>query len=114
MSRSPENYRRNIDHGKGAVDSSYRWVDLGCEGEVYSFTITNQVGVGLERMVPMVLAWIKLESGEMVTRQLCDVDVDEVCVGMKVEGVARKLGEEEDGVINYAVKYRPAIRNKDL
>jgi len=56
------------------------------------------------------MALIKLEEGPLVTAQLTDMDNDEVCIGMPVEMVTRKLTEDgEDGLIVYGYKFRPVL-----
>ncbi|MDQ7030266.1 MAG: Zn-ribbon domain-containing OB-fold protein [Ardenticatenia bacterium] len=79
-------------------------------GRVYSYTVVYQAPEGFEQYVPYVVALVDLEEGVRVTAQLTDVDPEEVAIGMPVEMVLRKLGEEgERGLILYGYKFRPRI-----
>lgn len=81
------------------------------QGEIYSYSTIYQAPQGYEEFVPYTVALVKLEEGPLVTAQLTDVDPDEVCIGMPVEMVTRKLREEgEEGLIVYGYKFRPRLK----
>lgn len=79
-------------------------------GEVYSHTTVYDPPEGLERYTPYTVALVKLNEGPLVTAQLTDMDSGEVKIGMPVEMVTRKLGEEGDrGMLIYGYKFRPRL-----
>ncbi len=81
-------------------------------GEVYSFSTLYQPPAGFEKYAPYTVALVRLEEGPLVTAQLTDVDKDQVRIGMPVEMVTRKLGEEgEEGIILYGYKFRPLLQS---
>jgi uncharacterized OB-fold protein len=78
-------------------------------GEVYSYSTVYHPPRGFEEFAPYTVALVQLEEGPMVTAQLTDVDAGQVCVGMPVEMVTRKVQSGgEDGAIIYGYKFRPS------
>ncbi|MCO6449233.1 MAG: Zn-ribbon domain-containing OB-fold protein [Caldilineales bacterium] len=83
---------------------------LSGRGEVYSFTTVYEAPAGFQAQAPYNLALIKLEEGPMLTAQLTDVEPGHVAIGMPVEMVTRKLGQDGDeGLIQYGYKFRPRM-----
>jgi uncharacterized OB-fold protein len=79
-------------------------------GEVYSFTTVHDAPAGHEANAPYTVAVIQLEEGPKLTAQLTDLGDEEVKIGMPVEMVTRKLGEDgERGMLVYAYKFRPVL-----
>lgn len=80
-------------------------------GEVYSFTTVYDPPAGHEANAPYKLALVRLEEGPMLTAQLTDLDPEKpVEIGMKVEMVTRKLGQDgERGMLIYGYKFRPLL-----
>jgi uncharacterized OB-fold protein len=77
-------------------------------GEVYSYSTIYHPPRGFEEFAPYTVALVKLEEGPMLTAQLTDVDADDVCIGMPVEMVTRKIQACGDsGAIIYGYKFRP-------
>ncbi|MBN3036921.1 MAG: Zn-ribbon domain-containing OB-fold protein, partial [Candidatus Diapherotrites archaeon] len=77
----------------------------GC-GTVHSFTVTHTALEGFETQVPYILAVIELAEGPKLMAQLCDVELDEVRIGMPVHAVFRRVSEDGDsGIIHYAFKF---------
>ena len=78
------------------------------KGTVYTYTIVHVPQQGFEREIPYALAIVELEEGAKITAQLCDVDPEDVKIGMAVEVAFRKVSEDkEDGIIHYAYKFAP-------
>lgn len=83
---------------------------LSGHGEVYSFSTMYNVPYGYEEQKPYTVALVRLDEGPMVTAQLTDVDTGDICIGMRVEMVTRKLREEgAEGQIIYGYKFRPVL-----
>ena len=80
------------------------------QGEVYSYTLAQEPPEGFAAQAPYHLALVRLESGELITAQLTDVEHD-VEIGQRVEMVTRKLTTDgERGVIVYGYKFRPLLK----
>lgn len=85
-------------------------MEFSGKGEVFSFTILQDVPEGYQKQAPYAVALVRLEEGPMVTAQLTDVNFDEIEIGMPVEMVTRKIKEEgERGQIIYGYKFRPPL-----
>ena len=84
--------------------------ELKGEGKLVSYTMVRSAPPQHEYDKPYPLAIIELEEGPQITAQLTDVSEDEIEIGMKLEMVVRKVGEQgDDGLILYAYKFRPKI-----
>ncbi|MFC2174600.1 Zn-ribbon domain-containing OB-fold protein [archaeon] len=78
------------------------------KGKVYSYSIVHVAQEGFELEVPYVLAIVELKEGAKVTAQVCDVNFDELKIGMPVETTFRRISEGgEKGIIHYAYKFIP-------
>jgi uncharacterized OB-fold protein len=76
-------------------------------GEVVTYTIIHSAPEGFERQTPYIMAIVKLRAGPMFTTQIVDCELDEISIGMPVEGVFRKIRESgKDGLIYYGFKFR--------
>jgi hypothetical protein len=76
------------------------------KGQVYSYTVIRSPQQGFELENPYVMAIVQLYEGPKLTAQLCDVNQDEVKVGMPVKMVFRKISEDgESGIIHYGYKF---------
>ena len=77
-------------------------------GEIYSYSTVYHPPQGYEAFAPYTVALVQLEEGPMVAAQLTDVDADQLCIGMPVEMVTRKVqAGDEEGPIVYGYKFRP-------
>ncbi len=86
-------------------------VTLPRRGTVETFSVVRVPPRGFEATSPYVIAIVKLENGVKVLGQLTDCKPGEVKVGMPVEVVFRKLGEEgRSGIIYYGYKFRPVLQ----
>ncbi|MGQ9722346.1 MAG: Zn-ribbon domain-containing OB-fold protein [Candidatus Jordarchaeum sp.] len=84
-------------------------------GKVISYTNIWKPPYDFETYAPYPVALIELLNGIKIISQLTDCDTDEIFIGMPVEAVLRKLKEEgEDGVVYYAIKFRPLIRKENF
>lgn len=81
------------------------------KGEVYSYTVMNDVPAGYEESAPYTVAIVKLEEGPMVTAQLTDLAGQEASIGMPVEMVTRRIRSDGDerGMLVYGYKFRPTM-----
>jgi len=75
---------------------------------VVTHTVIRTASEQFEQMTPYVLAIVQLDEGPRITAQLVCAP-DEVCIGMRVRPVFRKISSDGDsGVIHYGTKYAPA------
>jgi len=80
-------------------------------GKLLCFTVVRNPPKGFEKLSPYLLGIVELEDGTRVTSQLTDINSKDVSIGMTVETVFRKITEDgDDGIIQYALKFRPAFR----
>lgn len=80
------------------------------QGEVYSYTLLQDPPEGFEAQAPYYLALVRLDSGELITAQLTDIE-REVRIGDPVEMVTRKLTTDgARGIIVYGYKFRPLVK----
>ncbi len=78
------------------------------KGTIYSYSILHVPQEGFELEVPYVLAIIELEEGAKLTAQVCDVNFEDLHIGMPVEVTFRRISEGRDGgIIHYAYKFIP-------
>jgi uncharacterized OB-fold protein len=87
---------------------------LSGKGTVVSYSIVHDAPHSFKMMKPYAIAMIELEGGCCrLTAPIIDCDPAAVKIGMEVEATFRKLGEqEEDDVIHYGYKFRPARSEK--
>ena len=81
------------------------------KGEIYSFTYIYNAPEGFEDTIPYTVALIKLDEVPVVTAQLTDMGDQKVEIGMPVEMITRKLGQDGDerGLLVYGYKFRPLV-----
>ena len=85
-------------------------VELSRTGKIYSYTVVHTPPCGRENYGPYIIAIIELDDGARATGEVVDVDPSEVEIGMKVEMVFRRIGEEDRaGIIYYGYKFRPIL-----
>jgi uncharacterized OB-fold protein len=78
-------------------------------GEIYSYTVMQEVPEGYEEQAPYYLALVKLDEGALVTAQITDIDGG-LRIGDRVEMVTRKLtAEGSKGMIVYGYKFRKFV-----
>ena len=77
-------------------------------GEILTYAVVHDAPAAFEMQKPYVLAIIETEEGVRLTSQVIDVAPEDVRIGMRVQSVFRKLGQEgHAGVIHYGYKFRP-------
>ena len=83
-------------------------VELSRTGKIYSYTIVHVPPIEKEHQAPYIIAIVELDDGCRLTAEIVDCNPEEVKIGMPVEMVFRKIGEEsESGIIYYGYKFRP-------
>jgi uncharacterized OB-fold protein len=71
----------------------FSWVPATGEGEVVSFvTFRRPYDRFFAEMVPYNVAVVRLDEGPDLLTNICDVDVDQIEVGMRVRIVVRERG----------------------
>ena len=79
------------------------------KGEVVSFTVVHSSTRDFDFQVPYILAIIRLEEGPQLTSQVVYCEPEDAWIGMPVEMVFRRIGEEPGGgVLYYGYKFRPS------
>ena len=81
------------------------------KGEVFSYTTIYEAPAGFDDSAPYTMALVKLVEGPLVTAQLTDLGSQPVEIGMPVEMVTRRLGQDGDerGMLVYGYKFRPQL-----
>lgn len=78
------------------------------KGTVYSYTTIYDPPAGFEGQKPHTVVLVKMEEGNLVPGSLTDCNLKELKIGMPVEKVIRKTGQEG----KYAGAFRPPIQPK--
>jgi uncharacterized OB-fold protein len=82
-------------------------VKLSGKGEVMTYTIIHVGPEDFEDQTPYPIAIIRLEEGPQVTGQIVDTPLEDVKIGMKVEGTFRKIQQDgHTGAIYYGYKFK--------
>lgn len=85
-------------------------IQLSRTGKIYSYTVVYTPPRGRENYGPYIMAIVELDDGARVMSEVVDIDPSEVKIGMPVEMLFRKIGEESDaGIIYYGYKFRPIL-----
>jgi len=87
-----------------------RDVELSRIGKLYSYTIVHVPPAEKEHETPYIIGIIELDDGCRLTAEIVDCNPEELRIGIPVEMVFRKIGEEsESGIIYYGYKFRPKL-----
>ncbi len=82
-------------------------VKMSGKGKIYTYTVIHVGSSMFQLQTPYVMAIIELDEGPRITGQIVDCEINDVKIGMRVESVFRKIGEEsKSGVIYYGYKFR--------
>jgi uncharacterized OB-fold protein len=81
------------------------WVEVGAQGEVYSFTLLFVDYDGSPLQNPELIAFVRLGDGGLVHR-LSEVDPEDVFIGMQVEAVFKPVAERT-GSIQDIIHFKP-------
>jgi uncharacterized OB-fold protein len=107
------NLPRGVNCAKCAKTLESQPLRLSGRGKIYSFTIISAGGAPPEFSAQQrfsgsyAVAVVELEEGPRIVAQLTDCEFDELRIGLGVEAVFREI-YEDDGVIRYGIKFRPA------
>lgn len=82
-----------------------QWIDVGTQGEVYTFTLLFEDRDGIPLEEPEIVAFIQLGDGGLIHR-LAEVEPDGVEFGMPVEAVF-KAKKDREGAITDITHFRP-------
>lgn len=78
------------------------------KGKVLTYTVVHSGINAFEFQVPYIMAIIELEEGTRISGQIVDVEPENIKIGMEVENVFRKIGEDgKAGMIYYGYKFKP-------
>lgn len=99
----PRNICPNCRRKGEIVDHS-----MNQKGVLVTYTIIRSATEEHERETPFILGIIELEEDTRLTSQVVNCEIDDVEIGMELEPVFRKLGEQgEDGLLYYGIKFAP-------
>jgi uncharacterized OB-fold protein len=87
-------YPRN--HCPDCLSPNVRWREADGTGEVYSYTITEQVPNCPDDELPLVIGYVELDEGPRVLTNIVNCDPDSIGVGARVS--ARYRPTEEDNI----------------
>ncbi len=79
-------------------------IELSGEGEIYSYTIIKTAPEGFEINTPYVIGIIKLKEGPFISSQIIN-NGKEIKIGRKVRSVFRRIFRDDNGLINYGLKF---------
>ncbi|OGS66078.1 MAG: transcriptional regulator [Euryarchaeota archaeon RBG_19FT_COMBO_69_17] len=83
---------------------------LSGKGSLVTFAVVHDAPAQLEMQKPYVVGIFEMDEGVRLTSQLISVEPGDVKIGMRVQAVFRKLGQQgEAGVIHYGYKFRPSL-----
>lgn len=88
------------------LESSQDNVALGPWGRLHSSTVVRQRPPGYTGKVPYILGKVDLPEGERILTLISDCEETDLKIGMKMELIIGKLGEDENGneVLTYMFK----------
>jgi len=82
-------------------------VKLSGKGRIYSYTVIHTGSSMFNLQTPYIMAIVELNEGPRITGQIVDCETNDVKIGMPVESVFRKIGEDgKNGTIYYGYKFR--------
>jgi uncharacterized OB-fold protein len=81
------------------------WIEVGNEGEVYTYTLLYEDLDGNRKQDPDIIAFISIGEGGLVHR-LGEIEIDDLMIGMRVEAVFKPKSERE-GSIQDISHFRP-------
>ncbi len=93
--------------------SKLETMKLSGKGEVLTYTVIHTPPEGFERQAPYIMAIIKSDEGPSFTAQIVNCEPADMWIGMRVEGVFRRIQEDGDaGLIHYGNKFQPAVERR--
>jgi uncharacterized protein len=79
-----------------------KWVDVGTEGTVFSYTVSYKNKSGEPLAEPVILAAVQIADG-LIIHRLEDCIVDEIWIGMPVKAELKTQAERLGGIMD--IKY---------
>lgn len=90
--------------------SSFKEINLGPKGKIYSYTVVMQrPPLYYKAEVPYAIGFVELPEGIRVETLFTGGNLDDLKVGMEVEILVDKLHDEEDGTEVYCYKFKPVM-----
>lgn len=81
---------------------------FSCLGELIAFTLVTYPAEAFANLPSQPQGLVQLQSGPRVLASICDVDFEDLQIGMRGELVTRRLFEPSGAaMINYGYKFRP-------
>jgi uncharacterized protein len=81
---------------------------LGKKGTIVTFTVIRVPPSGFEGQAPYPVVLVHLDKTGTAIGQLVDYDKQHLKIGQKVVSVFRRIEQpDEEGVIQYGVKFKP-------
>lgn len=78
------------------------------EGNIVAWTMVFVPPGAFSALAPYPVAVVTLETGENITAQVVDYELEALKTGQKVKTVLRKITEPTtDGIIPYGIKVKP-------
>jgi len=83
------------------------WIDVGKKGTVHTYTIAYIDMDGCKLKEPTIYAFVKIDGADGgLVHRLCEVNPEEVKIGMRVEAVF-KPKQQREGSINDISYFKP-------
>lgn len=80
---------------------------LGKIGKLMGFSVVRVGPIGWKNRTPYVVGVVAV-NGEQLTAQIVEVEIEDLKIGMRVEGVVRRLFDvDPEAVVVYGIKFRP-------
>lgn len=91
-------------HCPDCFSDAVEWQEATGTGEIYSYSVSEQVGGWPDHALPVIIAYVELEEGPRMMTNIVDCDPADVEIGLPVEVVFEPA---EDGDIAIPV-FTPA------
>lgn len=80
---------------------------LGKKGKIITYSLIHIPPLGFSNQAPYPIVIVEFPDGKRRTGQLVDWTENDLKIGSLVEGVIRRIREEDkEGVIPYGIKYK--------
>lgn len=88
------------------LDELNDWVDVGTQGELYTFTLLYENLDGSLREEPEIVAFIRIADGGLV-HKLSKIELEDIEIGMIVEAVFKPKAKREGSILDIEY-FKPA------
>lgn len=82
-------------HCPDCFSDEVEWIEADGTGEVYSYSVSDQIGGWPDHALPLVIAYVELTEGPRIMTNIVDCDPGDVRIGLDVE-VIFEPAETED------------------